>query len=54
MQRVAKFNVPDVYMYSGMGVLLGISCFVAVYAFIAWIVTESLLFFLNCVIWMLG
>lgn len=54
MERLEKLHVPNMYMYSGMYVLLGISAFVAVYAFIAWMVTESLLFFLNCVIWMLG
>lgn len=54
MHRVKKFHVPNVYMYSGICALLGIWGFVAAYAFIAWMFTESLLFFLNCVIWMQG
>lgn len=54
MHRVKKLHIPNVYMYSGMCVLLGIWCFAAAYAFIAWMVKESLLFLLNCIIWMIG
>lgn len=54
MQRLEKLHVPNMYMYSGIYVLLGISAFVAAYAFIAWMVVESLLFVLNWVIWVLG